>query len=79
MTNSSSVCMKGYRKNDTACVACEVGTYKDTIGDHTTCTSCPDQRVTDATGTINVNLCGEKIEETKEFLVLVTYWERQEY
>ena len=68
--------MKGYRKNDTTCVACELGTYKDTIGDDTTCATCPDQRVTDATATINVNLCGEKLKGTKEFPVWVTYWEQ---
>ena len=60
-TNSSSVCMKGYYKNDTACAACAVRTYKDTIGDDTTCTTCPDQKVTDASGADNVNLCGKEL------------------
>ena len=61
LPTNSSVCMKGYYKNDTACAACAVRTYKDTIGDDTTCTTCPDQKVTDASGADNVNLCGKEL------------------
>ena len=60
-TSDKCMCKAGYMldpSSDKKCRACFVNTYKSTLGDTSTCTSCPDLTSTaGVTGAINVDAC----------------------
>ena len=53
---SVSVCAVGYGSNVTACNACDIGKYKDTVG-NTACTACPIGLSTASTGSTASTAC----------------------